>query len=692
MTVSVTTQSTCLVRRPSAQLLRRLGLAALALTWSGSVWADQPTPREPTRIDALMQQARALDANEPARAIPLAREALALAQKSPLRVDEIRARTQLSETLRRNSNYAEARQITDAGLALPLGPTPAERLARAGLVYESGQIHWNRGDYPAAEACYLEAQRTAEELKDTTLLVRLLNSRGIVARQQKLFDQSEQLYRSALALAEQNDLDVLRLQIRNNLAILLYDQHRFDDARPLLLENLRIHTAANNRRSTADTFLNLGALESLAGNHAAALDYKQKSLALRRELGVPRHIATAHVAVAITLTKLGRADDALAQLGIAAPIAEKVGSHELLGLLYNTFSDAHAARGDFREALDYQRKAQSENQTVASENTAKTIAELRERFEAEKRQRQIVELKATQQKQNAELAATEQELSRTRAERIGLAALLLFGLIAAIAIISRQRAITRSERRILAETRRARDAAEEATALKSRLLDLASHDLKAPLVGAMLTAETIADESADRPEIAQLARTLRAENHRLLGLVQDLLDGSAAESGRLTLARTSVDLAALVREVAAAFADRAAQKQQRIECTADTSAAPLIVDGDAARLRQVIENLVSNALKFSPAGTTTRLAVRGIDGPRVRLEVRDEGPGLTAEDRAGLFQRFRRLSAAPTAGESSTGLGLALAHALVVAHGGRLDVESEPGKGATFYAEFPASE
>lgn len=675
-----------------ASLRLRLGTIALAFACAASASIAQPSPAEPSRIDALLRQARAADTNEPARAIPLAREALVLAQKSGNRVDELRTRAALSESLRRNSNYAEARQVTDAGLALPLGATPAERLARAGLIFESGQIHWNRGDYTTSEACYLDAQHLAEELHDDSLLTRVLNGRGVVARHQKIFDQSEQHFRAALALAEKNDFDDLRLQIRNNLAILLYDQCRFDEARPLLLENLRVHTAANNRRSMANAFINLGSLENTAKNPAAALPFFEQALALRLELGVPRHIASARMAVATTLARLGRGEEALAQLRLAAPVVEKVDSREILGNFYTAYSEASAATGDYRAALDYQRKAQGEIDTVASESTAKTIAELRERFDAEKRQRQIAELKAAQQKQDAELAATEQELSRTRAERIGLAALLLFGLIAAIAIISRQRAITRAERLIHAETRRARDAAEEAAALKSRLLDLAAHDLKAPLVGAMLTAETIADESADRPEIAQLARALHGENQRLLALVQDLLDGSAAESGRLTLARTSVDLAALVREVAAAFADRAAQKRQQIEILADIDAAAATINGDAARLRQVIENLVSNALKFSPAGTTTHLTVRRGASGTVRIDVRDEGPGLTVEDRANLFQRFRRLSAAPTGDESSTGLGLALARDLVTAHGGRLDVASEPGKGATFYAEFPARE
>ncbi len=672
-------------------------LATFYLAIAGTVLSAQ-SPDAPSvadssraRIDDLIREARALDATEPARAIPLAREALALAQRSPDRLEELRARTQLSETLRRNSRYDEAEQVLLAGLALPVGDSSAGRIARAQLVYEHGQLRWNRGDYVGAEEYYLEAQHAAEQHGVPLLLIRALNSRGVVARHQKLWEQSEQHFRTALALAEQHEAADQRLQIRNNLAILLYDGGRFDEARPLLLENLRTHTAAGNRRSMANALINLGSLESTAGNHAAAVPFYRQALALRLELGVPRHIASARISLASALARSGQGDEALALLHEAAPAAEKVGSQEIMGNLHSAFAETHAARGDFRAALESQRRAEAAKQAVASEKTAATVAELRERFEAEKRSRQIAELHAAREKQDAELAAREAELRRTRAERIGLAALLLLGVTSAAAIISRQRAVTRAERRILEETRRARDAAEAATALKSKLLDLASHDLKAPLVGTMLTAEMIADESRDRPTIAERAQALCAESRRMLTLIQDLLDGTAAESGHLALERVTVDVGALAAEVASAFAEQAANKQQRIEVipSADT---PATIEGDPKRLRQVLENLVSNALKFSPAGTTTRLAVRHGANGIVRLEVRDEGPGLTTEDRAGLFQRFRRLSAAPTAGESSTGLGLALARDIVVAHGGRLDVESEPGKGAMFYAEFPAKE
>jgi signal transduction histidine kinase len=109
---------------------------------------------------------------------------------------------------------------------------------------------------------------------------------------------------------------------------------------------------------------------------------------------------------------------------------------------------------------------------------------------------------------------------------------------------------------------------------------------------------------------------------------------------------------------------------------------------DAGRLGQVIDNLISNAVKFSREGTTVRVGLR-TDGPAVRIRVQDQGQGIPAEDQEQLFNMFRRASVEPTAGESSTGLGLAIAKKVVDAHGGQIVLESAVGSGSTFTVSLP---
>ncbi len=172
----------------------------------------------------------------------------------------------------------------------------------------------------------------------------------------------------------------------------------------------------------------------------------------------------------------------------------------------------------------------------------------------------------------------------------------------------------------------------------------------------------------------------------MLSLVDDLLLMAALDAGRLDLALRTVDLSALAAAVAADQAVAAARKGQEVTVE---GADGVHVPADEARLRQVIENLMGNALKFSPPGGTVQVAVRAANG-RARLEIRDQGPGLTAEDRARLFRAFTRLSARPTAGESSTGLGLSIVKELVELHGGQVSAESDgPETGTTFVVDLP---
>lgn len=247
----------------------------------------------------------------------------------------------------------------------------------------------------------------------------------------------------------------------------------------------------------------------------------------------------------------------------------------------------------------------------------------------------------------------------------------------------------RALNRALAETRAAQEAAEKADALKTRLVGIASHDLKSPLRALVSATETIARNPADTATVAELAQRMNGEGRRMFGLIRDLLDVAALETGALELRRAAVSPAALARDVADALRPRADEKNQTLDCLIAPAAENALVSGDRARLQQVLENLVDNALKFTPSSRTIRLGVDVEDG-FVRVAVTDEGPGLSPEDYAVLFQPFQTLSAVPTNGEPSSGLGLFIARELVSAHGGQLLVDSMPGQGATFAFVLPA--
>jgi signal transduction histidine kinase/ligand-binding sensor domain-containing protein len=241
-----------------------------------------------------------------------------------------------------------------------------------------------------------------------------------------------------------------------------------------------------------------------------------------------------------------------------------------------------------------------------------------------------------------------------------------------------------------AANRRLESANAELTKLnqvKSEFLNIAAHDLKNPLSIVATSAELITLVSQERNDITDLARNIHQSSDRMLNLVKSILDAAAGDVSQLDLAREPTSLPALAREVSEDFSMQAAAKDMVLELEVGAEG-ECVADVDPAKMRDVLENLISNAVKYSKRGATIRVQVEGVEST-VRISVRDQGPGLTEEDKKKLFGRFQRLSARPTGGEPATGLGLAIVKQLVDLHGGRVRVESEPGQGATFIVEVP---
>ncbi len=227
-------------------------------------------------------------------------------------------------------------------------------------------------------------------------------------------------------------------------------------------------------------------------------------------------------------------------------------------------------------------------------------------------------------------------------------------------------------------------AAEAANRAKSEFLANMSHEIRTPLNGVMGIAGALARtrlEPAQR-EMVELIENSAAVLESLLG---DVLDTARIEAGRLELSNEAFDLAASLRVVAALFAPKAAEKGLAFEVVIAPTAEAM-VSGDPVRLRQIVSNLVSNAVKFTDTGKVSVLveAVRSIETVSLRLTVRDTGIGFDAEVGAKLFKRFEQADGSITRRFGGSGLGLAISRSIAEAMGGTLQAVSQPGQGAAF--------
>ena len=253
------------------------------------------------------------------------------------------------------------------------------------------------------------------------------------------------------------------------------------------------------------------------------------------------------------------------------------------------------------------------------------------------------------------------------------------------------------ERRLLEEELRRKNyqleqqnlAIQEANRLKTEFVSMVSHELRTPLTSIQGYADLLLEDKQIAGEERESLTIVKKNADRLLGLINDLLDLSRMEAGRLDLHRTSLDLARLIPEVAGSLRPLIEAKRQRLRL--DLGEALPAVWADADRVTQILTNLISNAHKYTLVEGSITVAARRDDG-FVRVDVSDTGIGLSPEDQAQLFTKFFRApDRSPQAG-GGTGLGLVITRLLVELHGGRITVSSAPGQGSTFSFSLPALE
>ncbi|HTV40472.1 MAG TPA: hybrid sensor histidine kinase/response regulator [Candidatus Sulfotelmatobacter sp.] len=233
----------------------------------------------------------------------------------------------------------------------------------------------------------------------------------------------------------------------------------------------------------------------------------------------------------------------------------------------------------------------------------------------------------------------------------------------------------------------ARDRLKELAEDKDELLGILAHDLKNHLGGLNMSTKLLCERIRNLHDerIQRLADNAFYSSGQLLAFVKDFLANAAAEH-RFEPQLTTVDISGTAVAAIRLFEDRLRHKQ--LEIQTDFPDDELIAHADAHAMDQIFSNLLSNAVKFSPYGKKIFVTVRS-SGHWVESSIRDEGPGFTEADKARMFRRYGRLSARPTGGETSTGLGLSIVRKLVLAMNGEITCESAPGQGATLTVRLP---
>ena len=220
---------------------------------------------------------------------------------------------------------------------------------------------------------------------------------------------------------------------------------------------------------------------------------------------------------------------------------------------------------------------------------------------------------------------------------------------------------------------------------KNTFLGMAAHDLRNPISSIRGFSELMLEGGLDAESINEFLTMINTASNEMLILLNDLLDVSHIESGKFELNKEQEDFSKVLGRRCFLMGPTADKKNITLQKEFDLKS---VFSFDAGKISQAIDNFISNAIKYSPPGTTVTLRLTEQEN-KVKFSVQDQGPGISEDERSKLFKEFSKLSSQSTAGEKSTGLGLAITKKIVEAHGGEIGVDSEDGQGSTFFFTLP---
>jgi len=581
--------------------------------------------------------------NDPNAAGPLIEAAYATLKTSPatkLKGDVLRSRGGYHAA---TANVAAA--LSDYQAAFEIYRSINDARSEAIALLSIAGLYQDAIDYKSALTKYSEA--LAIYRGDPQLLVAMYNNRGDVLKELGQYDKAESDFGAALKLARSLDSTVMQAQVLRNLAWTQLRAGKVDAADQTVTAGFRLPRDRDSAGSTA-----------LFWSVAAQVSLQRGNLTEART----------------------RIERAFADVNVAEPTMVWWQAHKTAFDIYKKLGDNGRALVHLEalKSLD-----DSSNKVAASASTALAGA----KFDLSNKELKITKLQADDAKRQRDFEHARAQTQFWIFVGSGITAVVIIGMLGfGLVTIRKSRDKVRAANVDLASSN---VALGKALAAKTEFLATTSHEIRTPLNGILgMTQVMLADQKLDSTMRDRIG-VVHGAGVSMRALVDDILDVAKMETGNLTVEKAPVDLPAMLRDVSRMWEDQAHAKGLAFDL--DVSEAPSRIESDPARLRQVVFNLLSNALKFTQTGSihVSSGVIPGADGEQVAIVIRDTGIGVPTEKLDLIFESFRQADAGTTRQFGGTGLGLAICRNIAHAMGGDVTVVSEEGQGSTFTFAVP---
>ncbi len=553
---------------------------------------------------------------------------------------------------------------------------------------ELGNIYYEMANFSEAYFHYLQSLNAYERDEDNRGIACMENSLGMVAHEMGNLEEAEIHYLNALEIFKQMDQPAEKSSSMNRIGLILYDKQQYDSSLTYFQEAMEILESDSSIRLLSSSVLpevysNTARVYSALGKNKEALGCLLKGLQISRSLKDPFRTGSVYMNLGSLYGKMDRQDSALYYLHRALRISNERGFLQLMLDTYDELARLHYSAGNYASAYNWQLRYDTLYKNLFNETQSEQIAQLRARYEQEIKDREIEQLQSESQIQRT--------LNLVFIIFIGLTVVLM--IIIAVNLRNKKRTnlmLEESNRQISSTLQRLSESEKELKRLnssKDRIFSVVAHDLRNPVSAVAGFSELLFsnfDQFSRDTQKEYLLQILQG-TQRIQDLLENLLVWARSQMQTVRFQPEELRMKEVLEECLKELKPNLTHK--RIEFTLKIDRR-CVVTADRSMIHMVIRNLIMNAVKFSFPGGKVHISAKHLKDECV-ISVADEGIGIQQEIQEKLFDTGEMVTTPGTAGEAGSGLGLLICKEFVEKNQGKIEVESEPGKGAAFHVHLP---
>lgn len=557
----------------------------------------------------------------------------------------------------------------------------------AGVFNLLGNNYLDFGDHEMANSYYIKAIRMEEELGNERGVASALNNLSLIYVEQEDFETAAEYLEQSINAWKTLDDDYNSLLSTNNLGVIHRRQGNYEKALDYFWETSK----RSILRAEPDSLSYIIATLNIGNTYRNMENYNRAKIHLDTALDyLIRHELTSHkIFTYLVMGNLykdtGQPQQALDYTLKGLELAKSEGMREKVKEAHQLMASIYESIGDYALAYHHFQLFHQHADSLQSMQRGEKISELQARFDVEQKDREIKILSKEAELREANLM----KMNQLRSFLIAGVAVLF---IVIVLLFSSNRTRKRNNKNLEEKQRQIEENNNKLTALnaeKDEFMSIAAHDLRNPLSSINLAVDMInSEEQPDRATVREYTELIKISSNRMIFLINDVLKIHTIDAYDKKNSGSVIEINELVIESLQHFNEPARSKNIQIKSVFNREIDPLV--GDSDNVLRILDNLISNAIKYSPRNTSVIISTKQAAG-NIQISIRDQGPGISSADQKKLFSKFSKLSNKPTGNESSTGLGLYIVKKICSAMNGTVRCVSEPGCGSTFIVELPAA-